>query len=742
MFYDDDADLDERAPVVAGIGGRSLVSWLDVDSSGLGVVRSRFVDANGLVSPLSTRVPGSPGLPPGELSMASVGNRVAMAWSFGPGAGVFAEIYDQNGTRLGTRLTLSATSGGKPAVGAAPHGFYIAWQNGGFYGSPVDLNGVVAVPQGAMLAPIGATYLPALAVAFDGTDWLVAYPAPPSVLAVRVAQNGTVGATTTVTTSPTQLVVSVTDIAAVASSASVILLWTDSRLGLENLDPADVFGAAVSASSVTAAAPITVSVPAQVNAKIAEIAPLGHLVVYEQQTSGVTKIMTRLVDPQGNPVFAQPFEVAVGDRRISSPAVAWNGTEYLVTWGRIQTTSTNGPPPLIEARRCDVLGSPIDPAPFTVMEGAGPTVAAVGSTFLVAGLYRHLVLQYQPAMRCRRVDGPSGALLDPAPRNILVGAGGGAKMVGFADRWLVVFGPVTAAFVLADGTPQPVFFAGTTGQAPGPRLALCPEPNGAGACLVFEHQRSNQFRTDVHVRRLLADGSSLDPGDGVPVGAGIQAELRPAVAALDDGYLCLYADHRDSPEIEPGLGDVFAARVPFVGAPLDAAGLPILDTVVAEGGVAVMRTDRGTALVVASAMAPGFSTHRLQLSQYRSSAVTPWSVLGSGLSGAYGVPEIRGFGTLQPGAYTEVSIFSAATSSPAVTGLGVAVAGIPLFGGVLIPQPLVILDHQTDASGTSLVSFAWPPGLSGIDLYAQSWIFDPFAVQSFAATVGLRGRAP
>lgn len=166
------------------------------------------------------------------------------------------------------------------------------------------------------------------------------------------------------------------------------------------------------------------------------------------------------------------------------------------------------------------------------------------------------------------------------------------------------------------------------------------------------------------------------------------------------------------------------------------------DTAVAEGAAAALRTGRGRSLLVASVLAPAAGAHRLSFTTYRSDSDLPWSSLGVGLAGTNGTPQLTGFGTLRAGEPFDVSLVSARGNALAVTGLGVDVAMLPLLGGVLVPQPLLVIDHATDAAGSSLLRTVFPAGLSGVHLYVQSWVLDPAAVQGVAATAGLHGIAP
>lgn len=66
----------------------------------------------------------------------------------------------------------------------------------------------------------------------------------------------------------------------------------------------------------------------------------------------------------------------------------------------------------------------------------------------------------------------------------------------------------------------------------------------------------------------------------------------------------------------------------------------------------------------------------------------------------------------------------------------------PLFGGVLVPSPDLVLTLVGDGSGVATLSFPFPPGLRASDLYLQAWLFDARALPPWTATNALRCRVP
>ena len=108
-------------------------------------------------------------------------------------------------------------------------------------------------------------------------------------------------------------------------------------------------------------------------------------------------------------------------------------------------------------------GTFIDAAPFDVMPGFGPDVEALGDDFLVASGRVEQYPQFIHA-QARRIDGPTGALLDSGE----IWLGGsyvstGPRVRSDGTRWMVVYhshwshdssqSDALYNFVSADGPP-------------------------------------------------------------------------------------------------------------------------------------------------------------------------------------------------------------------------------------------------------------------------------------------------
>ena len=121
-----------------------------------------------------------------------------------------------------------------------------------------------------------------------------------------------------------------------------------------------------------------------------------------------------------------------------------------------------------------------------------------------------------------------------------------------------------------------------------------------------------------------------------------------------------------------------------------------------------------------------------------------WFDLGQGIAGAHGIPVLKGTGLLFADTPVTVKLSNAFELFPSTLIIGFSQLGAPLKGGVLVPQPDVIIGGlPTGAAGGFTLSSTWPAGVpSGLELFLQAWIPDPLAPHFVSASNALRLRTP
>ncbi|MFO0984244.1 MAG: hypothetical protein U1E76_21400 [Planctomycetota bacterium] len=122
----------------------------------------------------------------------------------------------------------------------------------------------------------------------------------------------------------------------------------------------------------------------------------------------------------------------------------------------------------------------------------------------------------------------------------------------------------------------------------------------------------------------------------------------------------------------------------------------------------------------------------------------PWTDLGHALPGTAGVPLLSGSGDLSPSSSVSVTLSNGLPNGALTLVIGSSTLYGPLFGGVLVPFPNVILPHlPLGPSGSLTLSGTMPPGLpSGTTFYLQGWIPDPGGPQGVAASNALKATTP
>ena len=142
--------------------------------------------------------------------------------------------------------------------------------------------------------------------------------------------------------------------------------------------------------------------------------------------------------------------------------------------------------------------------------------------------------------------------------------------------------------------------------------------------------------------------------------------------------------------------------------------------------------------------APGASTFSLQGDAWLLFLVRgPWTWLGHALGGGSVTPSLIGTGTLLPGQPATLALTKAPASSAATMVIGFTALLAPFKGGVLVPQPTLLVPLVTGASGELSLTTTWPASLPpGLTIYLQDWIVDATAPQGLAASNAASATTP
>jgi len=409
-------------------------------------------------------------------------------------------------------------------------------------------------------------------VAWGGSNWLVSFTLN-GITVLRVSTSGTVLDPNNMPADFDNTSNKWSPESSPVPGGGIQLVWRDTRTG--GSFPGDIYTAKVMAdrtfgqeTAISNGAPSQDRVSAAANGN-------GHMLAFRSDISGARRIMAQPVDANGAVLWPEPVLIASGPS-FSAPAIAWNGSLYLVVWNDPSTKQ-------IYARRLKDDGTLPDAAPITVMPGHSPDVAALGDTFLVVGAHTpsdpHF--QFPFAVRVRGLD---GAVLD-SPIQIGQYFAEVPAISAFNDRWIAVWerhpshddpaAEIRANFIFpngAIGTEFPVqsdFY--TVRFHYNPDVAT----NGATALVVWSDPRAGNSNWNIYGRRLQSDGALLDTSAPLAISTAPNNQGLPAAAWDGNQFVVAYEDRRAMTFFMDPRTDIFATRVNANGQVLDPDGLAI-----------------------------------------------------------------------------------------------------------------------------------------------------------------------
>ncbi|MDQ1519376.1 MAG: hypothetical protein QOI55_449, partial [Actinomycetota bacterium] len=312
-----------------------------------------------------------------------------------------------------------------------------------------------------------------------------------------------------------------------------LVSFTLSGVGAGSIAGAEDRRAAAALSAPIVGAAHAVSAPVQTSAAGAQSNPAvawdgtNFLVVWDDGRGGDPRagdIFGARVSPSGTLLDPTGFLISplAGDQR--APAVAWNGTNFLVVWQEPRPKSGDG----IVGARVSPAGTVLDPAgiPISTTDTVvAPSVASNGSNFLVAFQAN---VGGATSIRAARVNN-AGAVLDNPAINV--------------------------------------------SSAPNGRGEPAVASNGATYFVVWSDTRADP--SDIYGARVSAAGNVGDP-NGIPLTSASGAQGGPSIAWNGSTYLTAWSD-----------GDITATRVSSTGTVLDSAGIPISTAVGLQNAPAV-----------------------------------------------------------------------------------------------------------------------------------------------------------
>jgi MYXO-CTERM domain-containing protein len=563
-------------PVAALRGPESLVVWADGlgTTTGPGALRqilgARVAAGGGVLDAADLPISASPGLA-ALPTVASNGAGYLVAWadtrdSATNGVDVHAVQVDATGTP-GPDLALVAVPGSQslPTAASDGVGYFVVWTdnrnvatNGvDLYGTYIDGSGTVVTPDGTPIVTT-TTSQTQPDLAWDGAEFVLAWSEGGDIHAARMNGDGSL-------VDPAGFVVSATPHSEVSprvvvSSAGALIVWEDDN----GASASDIYAARVVGDTVLDPSRILITAATHFDNTPA-IASNGveYLVVWEDTRNNpynpiqghyVTDIYGVRVDAGGNVLDPSALAISTASASQLHPAVASNGTDFMVVWydyrnyGDPQPSDVGDQRPIdLYATRVKADGTVVDPNGFVVVQdppklNVTPAIASNGVDYLVAWF----LAEPTPSMFYERV-GADGTLQDPTPLSLSSQTAGypAATFDGtnYVIAWASYTGPVYSARVvpatgqLLDSPPIRLgpYTANPDSFYGGPAIASA----GGTTLVVWEDSRRGSF--DIFGARLAADGTVLDPGD-LALSTAPGDQRYPSVAWNGSAFLVAWID--------------------------------------------------------------------------------------------------------------------------------------------------------------------------------------------------------
>lgn len=596
---------------IAGHNGQWLVAWTAYYPGGYGTyLAGRRLGSNGaFLDAAPVTLMDWVWWLPGSKLLASDNEYLAVIADWNDSSVTKARRIGFDGQPIGAPFTVPSKD-----VASSGSEYYVVWLKNftNLVGSRMTSTGALLTPAGTTITTNYSSFYSAT-VTHDGSTWWVAWSAANLLRAARVDANGTVldpggkpvphGAV-----GANDFMYAMT--LAPVPGGGALVAWWDGRASLNG--DANVFGVRLDAqNSAGPELPLSLGRPSQRAADFAG-GPDGRMAVaFLSEVAGQDRVLVHLLDASGVPLNGEPIEVASGPT-LGAPSIAFNGEIYLVAW---HDTS-------VKARRMHVDGTFLDATPIAVMTGFNVGVDAVGDDFLVASTRFGATTQFI-FVHARRIDGPTGAFLDPGPLTL----GGGyvsipPRVRNDGSRWMVAYhshwshnssqSDVIYNFVNPDGTftpgvnPTPV--SGATGT---PDMAF----SGAKYLIVWRSNTMGQPNNFISGRIMNPDGSFATGAFVIAEAAGRQ--LRPVVDWDGSTFVVAWDDQRHQTSFFDERTDIYGARVSESGTVLDPGGIPLQVSPHPNAMAAIQSRSDGTSWVACSRFlaAPGFDSYRIGLTR-------------------------------------------------------------------------------------------------------------------------------
>jgi PKD repeat protein len=471
-----------------------------------------------------------------------------------------------------------------PALAFNGTDYLVVWQDTrgistyDLYGARVSRTGQVLDPGGLLISAHMLGHEVSPAVASNGTDFLVVWQdgrgaTAFDILGARVTGTGQV-------LDPEGIPISAHDTfyqaapAVASNGTNYLVVWQDGRSGTTY----DIHGARVSsAGTVLDPAGLALSTHETGDQEAPAVASNGtdYLVVWHDTRNSTYDIYGTRVTGAGQVLDPTGLALSTHANGYGAyPSVASNGTDYLVVWQDTRSGAED-----IYGTRVTGAGAVQDPAglPLSAHETIyqwTPTVASNGTEYLVVWMDGRGAISWD--IYGTRVSG-AGAVLDPTGLVLsnqawgneaypVVVSNGTDFFAVWQDGRSAISWDIHGTRITGAGEvldPDSLLLSTTANHQYAPAVAS----NGTNHLVVWQDAR-NVFHWDVHATRVSSTGEVLDPS-GLVLSALAGYQYSVAVASNGADYLVVWRDGRN------GNDDIYGTRVSGSGAVLEPEGLAL-----------------------------------------------------------------------------------------------------------------------------------------------------------------------
>jgi predicted nucleic-acid-binding Zn-ribbon protein len=473
-------------------------------------------------------------------AIAFDGTNYLVIWQDGR-SGSSSDIYGaritQNGTVLDSeRIAISTATNDQqyPAINFGGTNYLVVWQDCSsyvydIYGTRVSEAGIVLDPDGIAISTATGDQL-SPAIAFDNTNYLVVWQENrsyyPDVYAARISQLGVVLDSNGFAISNDSNSQEFPTLA--FDGNTYLVVWQDNR----SISSNDIYGARVSQTG-TILDPNGLVISTVANTQETPALAFdgtNYLVVWTDERNGIYEydIYGARITQTGDLLDSFGFAISTAVLDQESPAVAFDGTNYLVVW----TDERNGIYSDIYGARVSQNGTVLDTNGFAISTDIYgqyfPTIAFDGTNYLVVWHdERNGVHAYD--IYGARVS-QAGNVLDPN-------------------------GIAISTALNRQGFPAIAF-------------------DGINYLIVWRDERNGANNSDIYGTRVSQTGIVIDT-NGIAISGAEYSQWNPSVAFDGTNYLVVWEDYRWGGYVP----DIYGAFVSQTGSVLDPYGIVIWNTV-------------------------------------------------------------------------------------------------------------------------------------------------------------------